>query len=206
MIHAHPRALRREDELVGLLKRRQERGFRLLYEQYAPNLYGVALRIVRCPALADDVVQETFVKVWRNIEAYDPARGRLFTWLLNIVRSTALDHCRSRIRLGFVELEAFPDPALQPGSDFSKALPEYWLAVDGLGLDGLLTRLSPEHQLVLEYLYLRDHTHVEAAQALQLPLGTVKTRVRRALLHLRELTREPTPPKRRTPKALSCAL
>jgi len=190
-------AQRREAELIVLLQDRQERGFRLLYEQYAANLCGVALRIVRSSAIAEDVVQEAFVKVWRNIEAYDPAKGRLFTWLLNIVRNTALDHWRSQSRLSYWEGVDYPD-SYQPGQDSDVQLPAYQLPVDHIGVDGLLKILSPEHQSVVEYFYLRGYTQAEAARTLQLPLGTVKTRMRLALLHLRELAGEPGAPGRQT--------
>jgi len=203
MVNASFRTLPQEDELVGLLKRRQERGFRLLYEQYAANLFGVALRIVRCSAIAGDVVQEAFVKVWRNIEAYDPAKGRLFTWLLNLVRNTALDHWRSQGRLASQEIRDARDAAGQPEDDPTGQWPGYLLPVDYIGVDQLLGRLSSEHQLVVEYLYLKGYTHTEAARTLQLPVGTVKTRVRMALIHLRALAGAPAPPKRHTPKGLS---
>ncbi len=191
MLNAPIRTLRQEDELIGLLRCRQERGFNLLYKLYAENLYGVALRIVRSPAVAEDVVQETFVKVWRNINAYDPAKGRLFTWLLNIVRNTALDHWRSRGRLAYQSIEVDPGSFHQLACGCGGRLPVYLLSVDHLGLDTLLKSLSPEHQLVVEYFYLRGYTQLEAALALQLPLGTVKTRLRSALIHLRELAGEP---------------
>ncbi len=191
MLNAPIRTLRQEDELIGLLRCRQERGFNLLYKLYAPNLYGVALRIVRSPAVAEDVVQETFVKVWRNINAYDPAKGRLFTWLLNIVRNTALDQWRAQQRnIVCHASEEYLNPSHQSGYGFRGQLPVCLLAVDHFGLDTLLKSLSPEHQLVVEYFYLRGYSHAEAAQTLGVPLGTVKTRVRSALIHLRELAGE----------------
>jgi RNA polymerase sigma-70 factor (ECF subfamily) len=176
----------REAQLIGLLQGRQERGFRLLYEHYGANLYEVALRIVRCPAIAGDVVQESFVKVWRNIEAYNPAKGRLFTWLLNIVRNTALDHWRSQGRLSHWEW-ANQAGLSKTSNPYDAQLPAYLLSMDHIGVDRLLKCLSPEQQLVVDYLYLRGYTHAEAAQTLGLPLGTVKTRVRLALIHLRRL-------------------
>ncbi len=191
MTQAPFRPLHREDVLVDLLKRREERGFRLLYKQYAANLYGVALRIVRCPAIAQDVVQEAFVKVWRNIEAYDPAKGRLFTWLLNLVRHTALDHWRSMGRLAGRKLQDAGHIAQQLYGGINSQLPGYMLQVDCIGLDQLLRRLCPEQQLIVEYLYFKGYTHTEAAQTLLIPEGTVKTRVRLALIHLRKLVRAP---------------
>lgn len=180
-----------ESELVRLLRYQQERGFRILYDHYAVNLYGIALRIVRSEAAAQDILQEAFVKAWRNSHAYDPTKGRLFTWLLNIVRNTALDHWRSCQRqMDRPDLETSPDFPLRSGQYDEDTVHGYHMEVDHLGLDSMLRSLSPEHQLVLDYFYFRGYTHAEAAEALNMPLGTVKTRLRIAIRHLKNLAGE----------------
>ncbi len=169
-----------ENTLLPLLKARNCRGFSLLYQLYGPNLYGIALRIVRSPAVAEDVLQETMVKVWRKIDSYDPAKGSLFTWLLNIVRNTALDQLRADQALlssAHVELEEYVSSG---GRQVSSEV-----FTDHIGLDEVLISLTQEHQRIIDYLYFRGHTQAEAAKALNMPLGTVKTKLRMALSQLR---------------------
>ncbi len=164
-----------EKELIQLLQQREERGFRLLYEQYGPNLLGITLRIVRSSALAEDVLQEAFLKIWHRIDSYNPAKGSLFTWLLTIVRNTALDQLRA-----LSAKEQTTSKADTP--DWAVA----YTPIDHIGLDQLLVGLSKEHQSLIDYLYFKGYTQAEAAQALGLPLGTVKTKLRAAMLQLRQ--------------------
>ena len=167
------------------MQRKDPQGFSILYDQYAGNLYGLALRIVGSRAGAEEVVQDAFVKVWRKIHQYDPVKGRLFTWLLNIVRNTALDYLRSPQCL-FSRNSHSLDTFLA-----DRATPEAHahMVVDHIGLSAMLLQLPVEHQLVLEYVYLRGYTQAEAAGLLNLPLGTVKTRLRKAISDLRTLAR-----------------
>jgi len=174
-----------EDELVALLQSKAPEGFTILYDQYAPNLYGVALRITASHAQAQDVVQEALVKAWLHLDQYDPAKGRLFTWLLNVVRNTAIDYLRSphhRRSVGTDALEQADQQSRPPGSCST--------SVDHIGLPEVLTGLHQDYQLLLEYAYFKGFTQVEIAQALEMPLGTVKTRMRAAIRHLRVLLRE----------------
>jgi RNA polymerase sigma-70 factor, ECF subfamily len=85
-----------EEELVSLLKERDPDAFTYLYDHYSSALYGVIFRIVNDEAVAQDVLQETFVRIWKNLEAYEPSKGRLFTWLVNITRNNAIDKYRSK--------------------------------------------------------------------------------------------------------------
>lgn len=179
------RQMHTEDKLVALLQRKDPQGFSLLYDRYAGNLYGLALSIVGSTAGAEEVVQDAFVKVWRKIHQYDPAKGRLFTWLLNIVRNTARDYLRSS-QCHFSRNSHSLDTLLSDRAT-SEAYP--YMAVDHIGLSVMLLQLPVEHQLVLEYVYLRGYTQAEAAQLLNMPLGTVKTRLRKAITNLRTIAR-----------------
>src|SRR3712207_4079549 len=80
-----------EKELVRLLRQREKRGFTLLYDHYSSALYGIIRKIVRSEELAQDVLQDAFVKIWRGIDSYDASKGTLFTWILNVARNTAID-------------------------------------------------------------------------------------------------------------------
>ena len=85
-----------EEALVSLLQSKDERGFSILYDNYSSALYGVVLKIVRSEEVAADVMQDAFVKIWKNIEAYNRTKGTLFTWILNVARNTAIDRIRSQ--------------------------------------------------------------------------------------------------------------
>lgn len=171
---------RSESELVALLASKAPEGFSILYNQYAPNLYGVALRITASHAQAQDVVQEALVKAWLHLDQYDPAKGRLFTWLLNVVRHAAIDYLRSPHHRLSSRIDAVEDPDRQ-----SRQLGNYSPSVDHIGLPELLAGLHQDYRLLLEYAYFKGFTHVQIARTLEMPLGTVKTRLRAAIMHLR---------------------
>jgi RNA polymerase sigma-70 factor (ECF subfamily) len=167
-----------EPQLVALLKRRDRSGFALLYNRYAANLYGIACRVVQSPEAAQDVLQDAFVKIWANIDAYDPARGALFTWLLNVTRHTAIDYLRAnKRRQGQCPLEG----------DLSAVdrYVYYEPAIDGIGLEPLLASLPFQSQLLIDHFYFMGCTQEQVAQTFGMPLGTVKTRLRAAIRHLR---------------------
>src|SRR5258705_3632734 len=85
-----------EPELVALLKERLQSAFNYLYDNYSGALYGVIVSIIQDKELSNDVLQEVFIKIWRQIEQYDPAKGRLFTWMINICRNASIDTLRSK--------------------------------------------------------------------------------------------------------------
>ena len=85
-----------ESVLIEKLTRRDQQAFQWLYDQYSPALYGVVLRIVRDEDQAADLLQDIFVKIWKNLDAYDASKGRLFTWMLNVARNTAIDSLRAQ--------------------------------------------------------------------------------------------------------------
>ena len=85
-----------EEELVALLKRKDAHAYSLLYDNYSAALFGVITRVVAAEEIAEDILQDVFVKIWKNIENYDASKGRLFTWMLNIARNAAIDYSRSK--------------------------------------------------------------------------------------------------------------
>jgi RNA polymerase sigma-70 factor (ECF subfamily) len=173
-----------EPELVALLKRRDKSGFALLYKRYAANLYGVVCRVVQSPEAAQDVLQDAFVKIWANIDAYDPAKGSLFTWMLNVARHTAIDYLRTRKR----ELaRQHPDHDLSTVDRYVYYEP----ATDTIGLEPLLASLPFQSQLLIDHFYFMGYTQEQVAQTFGMPLGTVKTRLRAAIRHLRTAVAEP---------------
>jgi RNA polymerase sigma factor (sigma-70 family) len=168
-----------ESELVASLKQKDGPAFTYLYDHYAGALYGVIKQIVADAELCNDVLQETFVNVWRRIDSYDASRGRLFTWMLNIARNAAIDKTRSKM---FQETQR-----QQPLSDNEMQYPTIRPGVDDYGLKKMLQKLKDEQRLLIDLSYFQGYTHEQIAIALHIPLGTVKTRIRSALTQLRVL-------------------
>lgn len=164
-----------EEALVNALQTHQSTDFSRLYTAYAPALYGVLLRLVNDPIRAEDLLQDAFVKIWLNSHHYNPAQGRLFTWLLTITRNVAMDELRARK----VHSKANTDWYNQ--SD-QAVLPDL---IEGPLKGLLISSLAPNYRAVVELMYYRGFTSQEAAAKLKLPLGTVKTRIRTALRHLK---------------------
>lgn len=171
-----------ESELVLGLKSRNEKYFGYLYDHYSPALYGIALRVINDEAVAGDILQEIFLKIWRSIERYDAEKGRLFTWMVNIARNTAIDTLRSKAhKLGqkVYELEGNT-------LDQLAVLP----SVDHLGLVKVVEQLSKEQRSIIDLAYYRGCTQDEIAKILDIPLGTVKTRMRNAIIQLRNILKQ----------------
>ena len=170
-----------EQELVSLLKSRDSRAFSYLYDNYSGSLYTVIAQIVEDMELANDVLQEVFINIWRRIESYDPARGRLFTWMLNIARNASIDTLRSKSYQNSQKNQSIPDnSSINMGSISST------MNVDNIGFRRILERLKKEYRVLIDLAYFKGYTHEEIAEIEDIPLGTVKTRIRNALLQLRE--------------------
>ena len=165
--------------LVEKLKQRNRGSFNELYDHYASTLYGVISRVVNDPATAEDVLQETFVKVWKNIEHYSEEKGTFFTWLLNITRYTAIDYLRSRQHKQKLKNSDDPDNEYVRDQVYLQSSIEY------TGLKGLVARLEPKYREIIDLLYFWGYTQDEVAKILNIPLGTVKTRARAGLQILR---------------------
>jgi RNA polymerase sigma-70 factor (ECF subfamily) len=130
---------------------------------------------------ANDVLQEVFINIWRKIESYDPVKGRLFTWMLNIARNASIDTLRSK---GYQNTQK--NQSLQENSDWAQAGGLMALNVDNIGLKKSVDRLKREYRVLIDLAYFKGYTHEEIAQIESIPLGTVKTRIRSALIQLRE--------------------
>jgi RNA polymerase sigma factor (sigma-70 family) len=167
-----------EQDLVMALKSRDDQAFSYLYDHYSGSLYSIILQIVKSPEIAGDVLQEVFINIWRKIDSYDPLRGRLFTWMLNISRNASIDMLRSKGYMNSQKNQEITDNVY--GNDQVTQT-----NIDGIGLKKFLEKLKPEQRVLIELAYLKGYTHEEIAQIEDIPLGTVKTRIRNALLQLR---------------------
>jgi RNA polymerase sigma factor (sigma-70 family) len=171
-----------EQELVLALKERNDQAFSFLYDHYAGALYSIIKQIVTdSPESASDVLQEVFINIWRKIDSYDQAKGRLFTWMLNIARNASIDMLRSKSYQNAQKNQELPDNVYKGGAD--QAILQN---VDSIGLKKMLEKLRPEHRILVELAYFKGFTHEEIAEIASIPLGTVKTRIRNALQQLRE--------------------
>lgn len=154
-----------------------------LYDRHARSIYSLAVRIVRDQADAEDIVQEVFSQAWRQADRYDATRGNVVSWLLTLTRSRAIDRLRSRRARPWdtsdrnVPLD-LPDETLGP--DLQAVSAEQVTHVRAA-----LESLPLVERLALELAYFEGLTHTEVAARLELPLGTVKTRIRHGLLRLR---------------------
>lgn len=170
-----------EEELVLALKSKETIAIQALYDMYSGALLGVISRIIQQQEVAEDLLQETFIKIWNSADAYDSTKGRLFTWMMNIARNLSIDKLRSK---DFKNTTKNQD--IENNVDFIDSQSKVTFNSDILGLKDMVTALKPEFNHVLEMVYFKGYTHVEAAEELNLPLGTVKTRIRMAIMELRK--------------------
>lgn len=170
-----------EDELVLALRNREKIAIEALYDMYSASLYGVISRIITDTATAEDVLQETFVKIWHSFSSYSTEKGRLFTWMVNIARNLAIDKIRSK---DFKNQNK--NQELENNVTFIDEQRNTVYKPELLGIKELVQTLKPEQKSILELVYFKGYTHVEAADELGIPLGTIKTRLRMAIQQLRK--------------------
>lgn len=171
-----------EQELVALLQRQDEKAFSYLYDNYSSALYGIVNSIVKEKESANDVLQEVFVNIWKKISSYDAQKGRLFTWMLNIARNAAIDKIRSKEYKDGLKNQSFPETAEISIRD-SIITP----VTNDVGLKKILGKLKDEQRVLIDLSYFQGFTHEEIAKVMNIPLGTVKTRIRSALIQLRNM-------------------
>ncbi len=171
-----------EDDLIALLRRRDGEAMSILYDRYAGTLLGVIQRMLRSAELAEDALQETFIKIWNNFDSFDPSKGRLFTWMVRLARNVALDTIKSRTFRNTQQNQEIGsvvdlvDSRASAGDDS-----------DRIGLNEIVRSLRPEQEQVIELIYFQGYTQDEASRELGIPLGTVKTRVRAAISTIRKI-------------------
>lgn len=169
-----------EEELVELLKDGDEKGLEVLYQNYSKALYNVIFQIVRSEDIAEEVLHDGFLKIWKNARSYDKSKGTIFTWMLNICRNIAIDKTRSKDYKNDLR-----NQNLETAVDIEKDLPTEFKP-EHIGLNKVVDKLKPELREVVEMIFFKGYTQVEAATALSIPLGTIKTRSRNAILELRK--------------------
>ena len=173
-----------DPELVRRLKNREPQAMAELYDRYGRLTYALIFRIVRNGAVAEDLVQETFLRVWNRVHAFDQERGSFGPWILAVARNRAIDYLRSadgRVMQSPFELEKMEEPSLF--TDFERDI----LNIDRTRmLREAFQKLTPNQRIVIELAYYEGLSQTEMADRMKQPLGTVKTWVRSALKTLRE--------------------
>ncbi len=168
-----------EKHIVELLQERNEKAISLLYEHYGNTLYGVAYKVVRDEELAQDVLQESFVKIWKKSDSYDATKAKLFTWLFRITRNTAIDKLRSVKTKSDKEIQIDVSDVYNLG--VNSINPETMDIRENLG------RIEGKYQIVLDALFFQGMTQQEASDELDIPLGTIKSRLKIGLRELKKI-------------------
>jgi RNA polymerase sigma factor (sigma-70 family) len=170
-----------ERNLVYSIKSGDQKTMSTLYTMYSPALLGIISRIIKFDEIAEDVLQETFVKIWKSIDQYQESKGRLFTWMARLAKNTAIDHLRGR---GYINSRKNSDlDEVFVEADKSNQMvynPET------IGLRTLTMNLCAPQKAILDLIYFQGYSQSEVAEELNIPLGTVKTRLRMAITTLRK--------------------
>ena len=173
-----------ETDLIYGLSCGDRKSHEALYSMYCGALFGIIKRIVKEEEIAEDVLQETFIRIWQSFKMYDPTRGRLFTWMSNLARNLALDKLKSKSYRNNNLNDKICDLQVTVDNQFNvKHNPET------IGVREIVTKLKPEYKCIIDLVYYKGYTHVEAAEELNIPIGTLKTRMRMAVDELRRVFR-----------------
>ncbi|ARV06002.1 RNA polymerase subunit sigma-70 [Polaribacter sp. SA4-10] len=171
--------------LISQFQNKDSKAFEKLYMMYSNSILGIINNIVRNNDVAEEIVQDVFIKAWNNSEKYSAKKGRFFTWILNIARNSAIDHTRSK---------AFKNSKQNQNADYFVDILENNESLDsqtnGIGIKEFVTKLAKKCKEVIELIYFKGYTQKEVSETLEIPLGTIKTRNRNCINELRKQLRE----------------
>ena len=178
---ARTKIVLKEDELIEALRQKRKIGYDALYDMYSSALYGIIFRIVQVEETAEDVLQETFIRIWNSFSSYNSSKGRLFTWMMNLARNMAIDKVRSK---DYKNTSKNQD--IENNVSIIDVANNTTYKPDHLGVKDLLVNLKPEQRLIVDLVYFKGYTHSEVSEEIGIPLGTVKTRLRTGIIELRK--------------------
>jgi RNA polymerase sigma factor (sigma-70 family) len=170
-----------EEELITLLKNKDLTAFNALYDNYSAALYGIITRIVPAEEIAQDILQNVFIKIWKSMDSYDASKGRLFTWMLNIARNSSIDYSRSKQSKLENKIQDLDNSVYEVNQQRATSM-----NTDTIGIKEEVTKLKDDYRILIDLIYFKGYTQEETAKELNIPLGTVKTRVRAAIIQLRQ--------------------
>jgi RNA polymerase sigma-70 factor, ECF subfamily len=171
-----------EEELIMSLQQEDQVAFSYLYDHYAGALNGVIYRMVEDTQLAEDILQEAFIKIWNNFKQYDHKKGRLFTWMVNITRNLTIDTLRSK---GYKKQQKISQDENSVSGYKDSSIDSN--RFDSMGLRKQVANLKPDHKIIIDLAYFNGYTQEEISKQMGIPLGTVKTRMRSAIMELRKM-------------------
>lgn len=151
-----------------------------LYDHYSAALYGVIVRVVKKEEVAEEVLQDVFLKIWDRFNNYDATKGKLFTWMVNIARNQAIDKTRSKEISK--ESKTTDIENVVHKIDCEDYVEQ---SIESIGIKDVLRDLTDDQKFVIEHLYFKGYSQSEVAEEFNIPLGTVKTRLRLAMQQLR---------------------
>lgn len=169
-----------EREIVLELKAQNQLSFNRLYLKYASMLLGVISKLVSSREVAEDILQDTFIKIWKSIDQYDEEKGRLFTWMACLARNTAKDYLKGKNFAKSIRNDDI-DSMYSKINDFHYSR----YNIDVIGLRELMGVLSDSQKQILNLVYFQGYTQLEVSDKLHIPLGTVKSKIRLAVKELR---------------------
>lgn len=170
-------------ELLRQCGRGDEQAFATLYDTMAARVFGLAKRVVRDPAQAEEVTQEAFLDIWRSSGRFDESQGHAVSWMLTVVHRKAVDRVRS------VESSTQRDVTWERAArpvDHDETAETVHASLEGHRVRGAVAQLTPVQRQAVELAYFGGYTHTEVATMLDVPLGTAKTRIRDGLIRLRD--------------------
>lgn len=169
-----------QDFLISQLQEGNEKAFEKIYQLYSKSIFGVIFTIIKDEELAEEILQDVFLKVWEKAPSYEASKGRFFTWILNIARNASIDHLRSKNYKDLqknVENETFVD-LIESRQTFADQ-------TEAIRIQKYIKLLEPLCRNIIELLFFKGYTQQESAKALEMPLGTLKTRNRMCIKKLR---------------------
>jgi RNA polymerase sigma factor (sigma-70 family) len=158
-----------------------------LYQRYSRILYSLAYRMVADHQVAEDLLQDAFLAVWRRATSYSPQAGAVRNWLISILHHRAIDHLRRIRRRSTIQEGPLEETELDESIAFPDVWDEVWQSVKSTQVRAALMKIPTEQRLVIELAYFQGWTHTEIAEGTQIPLGTVKARMRLGLIHLKQV-------------------
>ena len=167
--------------MILQLKNGEQQAMAAILDKYGDALYGAIYQIVRSEDIAKDLMQDDCIKIWKNIKSYDEQKGRLFTWLLRVCRNTAIDKARTSKFKAIAQSRTI-ESTVSNNVSYSEQM-----NIPDSGLQQVITRLDEKYQQVINLIYLQGFTQKETAAELDIPLGTVKSRIKIAIRELRGL-------------------
>lgn len=167
-----------QEDLLSMINNKDARAFTFLYDMYSRSLFAVISNLIPERDQAQHVLQETFVKIWMDIDSYDETKGRFFTWALSVARHAAADSVRSKGNTGQRNL---------PSDNFVRLIQANRTAdlIDAIGVRDFVKKLKPKCVQIIELLFFKGYTQQQASDELEIPIATVNTQNRNCINDLR---------------------